>query len=168
MAVVLLDIDRFKALNDTYGHQAGDMVLVSVGDMIKKTLRSIDLPARMGGEEFAVLLPGEELDGAMLFAERLRKVLETTSVDYGGSKLSFTISFGVAGLPSSKGLSLLPADVAKQFEALKSTKDVDIAGILYSLADQALYKAKEEGRNRCRLADFKSLSEFKEVFPFDV
>lgn len=168
VSVILLDIDRFKALNDTYGHQAGDAVLVALAKMLTKALRAIDLPARMGGEEFAVLLPGEELEGAMILAERLRKELEKSSVDFGGSKLNFTSSFGVSGLPSSGGMAALEPEVAKQFDALRKAERADISGILYSLADQALYKAKEEGRNRCRLADFKSLSEFKEVFPFDV
>lgn len=168
VSVILLDIDRFKALNDTYGHQAGDAVLVALAEMLRKALRAIDLPARMGGEEFAVLLPGEELEGAMILAERLRKELEKSSVDFGGSKLNFTSSFGVSGLPSSAGMAALDPEVAKQFDALRKAERADISGILYSLADQALYKAKEEGRNRCRLADFKSLSEFKEVFPFDV
>ena len=168
VSFILLDIDRFKALNDTYGHQAGDAVLVALAKMLRTMLRSIDLPARMGGEEFAVLLPGEELQGAMILAERLRKGLEQNSVDYGGSKLSFTSSFGVSGLPSAKGMAELDKDVAKQFDILKKSESADISGILYSLADRALYDAKETGRNRCNLADFTTLSEFKDQFPFDL
>jgi diguanylate cyclase (GGDEF)-like protein len=162
VSVILLDIDRFKALNDTYGHQAGDAVLVSLAETLRKTLRTIDLPARMGGEEFAVLLPGEELEGAMIVE------LEASSVDYEGNTLSFTSSFGVSGLPSTQGMAELEPDVAKQFEALRSSERADISGILYSLADRALYDAKTTGRNRCKLADFKTLCELKDLFPSDV
>lgn len=121
----------------------------------------------MGGEEFAVLLPGEELQGAMILAERLRKDLEQNSVDYGGSKLSFTSSFGVSGLPSAKGLAEFDQGIAAQFDVLRNSESTDIPGILYSLADRALYDAKAAGRNRCKLADFSTLSEFKDQFPFD-
>lgn len=168
VSFILLDIDRFKALNDTYGHQAGDAVLVALADRLRTTLRSIDIPARMGGEEFAVLLPGEELQGAMILAERLRKDLEQNSVDYGGSKLSFTSSFGVSGLPSAQGMAEFDQDVAAQFDVLRNSESTDIPGILYSLADRALYDAKAAGRNRCKLADFGTLSEFKDQFPFDL
>lgn len=166
-SIILLDIDRFKALNDTYGHQAGDAVLVALAEILRENLRIIDLPARMGGEEFAVLLPGEELDGAMLLAERLRKALETSSVDYGGSKLSFTASFGICGLPSAGAMKTLDSEVATQFEALRTNEKADVSGMLYSLADGALYSAKEAGRNQCKLADFSTLSEFSGAFPLD-
>lgn len=167
VSIILLDIDRFKAFNDTYGHQAGDAVLVELGKVMRATLRAIDMPARLGGEEFAVLLPGEELDGAMKLAERLRVAFEQTSVDFGGSKLSFTSSFGVAGLPSSEGVKAFDKDVIHQFEALKSRANMDISDALYSIADAALYAAKEGGRNRCRLADMNTLGEHTNVFPFD-
>jgi diguanylate cyclase (GGDEF)-like protein len=167
VSVILLDIDRFKALNDTYGHQAGDAVLVALAKTLKTVLRTIDLPARMGGEEFAVLLPGEEPTGAMNLAERLRKELERSSVDYGGSKLNFTCSFGVSGLPSANGAAEMGPEIRQQFDTLRKAQRADISGMLYSLADQALYQAKEGGRNRCKLADFSGLSEFNEVFPYD-
>lgn len=162
VSFILLDIDRFKVLNDTYGHQAGDAVLVAFAETLGNTLRSIDFPARMGGEEFAVLLPGEGLQGAMILAERLRMGLEQNSVDYGGSKLSFTSSFGVSGLPSAKGMAVFDQDVAVQFDVLRNSESSDIPGILYSLADRALYDAKAAGRNRCKLADFSTLLEFKD------
>jgi len=168
VSVILLDIDRFKALNDTHGHQAGDAVLVALGKVLRRTLRSIDLPARMGGEEFAVLLPGEELEGAMILAERLRSALEATIVEYGGSKLSFTASFGVSGLPSPTALEAFDPEIVQRFEVMRSSVDADISGILYSIADRALYDAKASGRNRCKLADFSKLSELTDLFPSDV
>ncbi len=167
-AIALVDLDHFKSVNDTYGHQAGDAVLVALADTLRTTLRSIDIPARMGGEEFAVLLPGEELQGAMILAERLRKGLEQNSVEYGGSKLSFTSSFGVSGLPSAKGLAEFDQDVAAQFDVLRNSENTDIPGILYSLADHALYDVKATGRNRCKQADFSTLSEFKDQLPSDI
>lgn len=167
VSIILLDIDRFKAFNDTYGHQAGDAVLVELGKVMKHTLRTIDVPARLGGEEFAVLLPGEELEGAMKLAERLRVAFEQTSVEFGGSKLSFTASFGVAGLPSAEGVKVFDQDVIHQFEALKSHNDTDISDALYSMADAALYAAKEGGRNCCRLADMGEIGAHTNVFPFD-
>lgn len=157
VSVILLDIDRFKVFNDTYGHQAGDAVLVELAELMRKTLRTIDLPARMGGEEFAVLLPGEELEGAMILAERLRSAFENAEVMFGGNRLSFTSSFGVAGLPSAEALSDVDDKIANDFQTLKNRENSDIAAAIYSLADFALYQAKEGGRNRCVLGDFEKL-----------
>lgn len=163
VSVILLDIDRFKAFNDTHGHQAGDAVLVALAKIMTDTVRAIDLPARLGGEEFAVLLPGEELEGAMKLAERLRVAFEEATVPYGGSELSFTSSFGVSGLPSAMDCVTLGGELCSQLETLKSHNDTDISDALYSMADTALYAAKEGGRNRCELADMKDLSNHTHV-----
>ena len=157
MSVILLDIDRFKSFNDIHGHQAGDAVLVDLAKTMRSTVRDIDLPARMGGEEFAVLLPGEELEGAMKLAERLRAEFEKSPVNFGGNHLSYTSSFGVAGLPSAQGRAGLDAKVSRTFDALTSHENSDIAALIYSMADSALYKAKEAGRNRCALTEFDLL-----------
>ncbi|MBX2830067.1 MAG: GGDEF domain-containing protein [Rhodospirillales bacterium] len=159
VSIILLDIDRFKGINDTYGHQAGDAVLVKLAQTMQEAVRAIDLPARMGGEEFAVLLPGEELEGAMMLAERLRLAFEQAEVEFGGAKLSFTSSFGVSGLPSKDGMTAINDEVAVQFEALKGRDVSQISKMLYSMADSALYKAKESGRNRSELADFHEMKE---------
>lgn len=157
MSIILLDIDRFKLLNDTYGHQAGDAVLVSLAKLLKSSLRDIDLPARLGGEEFAVLLPGEEAEGAMILAERLRNAIEKDAVAFGGKHLSYTSSFGVISLPVQRTIGRMDAQVADGVALLKSRENTDVADILYSLADEALYRAKETGRNRCVPADLAHL-----------
>ncbi|RCK22415.1 diguanylate cyclase [Thalassospira profundimaris] len=159
VSIILLDIDRFKVFNDTFGHQAGDAVLIELAALMRATLRDIDLPARIGGEEFAVLLPGEEIEGAMALAERLRAAFQAATIQFGGNDLSFTASFGVAGLPSSGNLNSLDHDIAKHFEALKRWNSGDISAVMYSLADSALYHAKENGRNRCEPCDFKQIPE---------
>jgi diguanylate cyclase (GGDEF)-like protein len=164
VSIILLDIDRFKAFNDTYGHQAGDAVLVDLAKIMRATLRETDLPARLGGEEFAVLLPGEELDGALKLAERLRHAFERASVSFGQSVLSFTSSFGVAGLPSAAHLKDFDKDIAEHIEALKSWETGDISAVMYSLADSALYRAKENGRNRCEKGDYSHLPEHSTSF----
>ncbi|WP_430474751.1 diguanylate cyclase [Thalassospira lucentensis] len=168
VSIILLDIDRFKAFNDTYGHQAGDAVLVELAKTMERTLRTIDMPARLGGEEFAVLLPGEEFDGAMKLAERLRVAFEETRVEFGGNTLSFTSSFGVSSLPSKSGMADFSDDVIRQFDALKNREISEISATLYSMADSALYLAKESGRNRCEVADFHELREHTNAVSSDI
>lgn len=127
LSLLMIDIDNFKAINDTHGHKAGDLVLKKLGEVGRKALRKVDIIGRIGGEEFAVLLPETSMDGAMLVAERLR--LEFTSTKVGidqGLPLTFTVSIGVSALSPSK-------------------ENLDE---LMSLADKALYVAKESGRNR--------------------
>jgi diguanylate cyclase (GGDEF)-like protein len=126
LALILLDIDNFKTINDTQGHQAGDEVLRKVGEVLAASVRQIDLAARYGGEEFAVVVPEADLDGALDLAERLRKALETEEIELqNGTRLSVTASFGAAvkgDLPGSEKL--------------------------VAAADKALYEAKRAGKNR--------------------
>lgn len=126
LTFIMLDIDWFKRVNDRWGHAAGDKVLKNLCGVAEATLRQIDLFARVGGEEFAVLLPDTDTDGAFLLAERLRLNVAAQGVAEGGDSISYTISAGVA--------SLQPDDVSAE-QALKR-------------ADVALYEAKDAGRNR--------------------
>lgn len=131
ISVVILDIDHFKRVNDTYGHAGGDAVLEALGAVLRGSIRQGDVVARWGGEEFALILPETPAEGARVLADRLRAAICATVVDYGGTTIRFSASFGVA------------------------TADVVAPGIgdaLLTSADEALYRAKEAGRNRVMLA----------------
>ncbi len=124
-SVILFDIDHFKQVNDTYGHDAGDFVLVRFAELLKETSRKIDLAARWGGEEFLVLLPETGLDQALALAERLRKHIEQAVVNYKQQEIRITASGGVGAINLAQGLN----------------------GLLKQ-ADINLYQAKVLGRNR--------------------
>ena len=134
LSLIMVDIDFFKAYNDTYGHQAGDECLKAVASIIQRTLlRPEDLLCRYGGEEFSVVLPETDKNGAAFVANKICSAVEITGIPHSGSKASdfLTISLGVATiLPTNK---LSPAD-------------------LITAADGALYRAKCEGRNRVSIA----------------
>jgi len=134
LAFVLLDIDFFKRLNDTFGHDAGDRALVAVGEALRGHLRDSDLAARSGGEEFAVLLPDTPVDGALRVAEALRRAI--AEIDLGLEGTTMTASFGVAVL----GLH------------------ADDAHALMRAADHALYAAKRAGRDRVEVAEAQPLA----------
>ena len=125
-AVIICDIDHFKQFNDTHGHDCGDLVLQAVSDILLGSGRKVDVAGRWGGEEFLILLPSTELEGATEVAERLRNTVEAFRVDYDGDLLSITISCGVAAWT-------------------EGDSDHDV---LIKRADKNLYRAKEEGRNR--------------------
>lgn len=127
LSLFMLDIDYFKSINDTHGHKAGDIVLQKLGNILRETLRTVDIIGRMGGEEFAILLPETDLQEATEIAERLREIVANSGVILeAGLPLHFTISIGVATLKGN---------------------DVNL-DILLNLADQALYQAKNTGRNK--------------------
>jgi diguanylate cyclase (GGDEF)-like protein len=130
LALVLLDLDDFKQVNDTYGHQAGDAVLRKIGELLSSGVRQVDLAARYGGEEFVVLAPESDVSGAERLAKRLRTAVARTRFELrDGTQLKVTASFGVA----AKG-------------ALESAED------LLAVADDALYEAKRSGKNRVVVA----------------
>jgi diguanylate cyclase (GGDEF)-like protein len=126
LAVVMCDLDRFKSVNDTYGHQVGDVVLKQFARILKKEAREIDRVGRYGGEEFMLLLPGTVLDAAVTFAERVRKAVEAHTFTFDGGTLQRTMSCGVAAWPHPR---------------------IDDCDTLVKAADDALYVAKETGRN---------------------
>lgn len=127
LSVLMLDVDHFKRVNDTHGHAAGDAVLRGLGKLLAGSLRGTDMAGRLGGEEFAVLLPGSDCAGANRVAEGLRQLVEVETIEEGGTQLRVTASIGVAHLAD------LPADA-------------DLVTLLRA-ADQALYSAKQSGRN---------------------
>ena len=127
LSILILDIDLFKNVNDTYGHIAGDYVLQTLAKICQGAVRDIDTVARIGGEEFAILLPSTAVNGAMQTAERIRKETEAYSFKYEEARFKVTVSLGVAELTD---------DSWSITEFMKA-------------ADEVLYKAKNSGRNRC-------------------
>jgi diguanylate cyclase (GGDEF)-like protein len=135
-ALILCDLDHFKNINDTLGHPAGDMVLTSVAVLLASLKRNIDTVGRMGGEEFALLLPESDIDAALIAAERFRQAVEAAPLRWEGRPVPVTMSFGCAVLP----------EVEEDSTGRPQEGQFDI---LFKLADEALYMAKNEGRNRC-------------------
>ena len=122
LSLMLLDIDYFKQINDTYGHQAGDNILVEIVSIIANNIKTSDIFARWGGEEFAILMPNTTLEGAYTLAEKIRHLIESNNFNYNES---ITASFGLAQM-----------------------KFTDNKATLFDKADGALYEAKRNGRNR--------------------
>ena len=132
-AVLMLDLDGFKALNDRFGHVAGDQYLRAVGQAIAGNLRAADVPCRYGGEEFCLLLPETDLAGARAIAERIRESVAALAVRHGAEVLRATISIGVSVHPVATGATVTPIGLVQQ-------------------ADEALYAAKRAGKNRVMAA----------------
>lgn len=129
ISVLMLDIDFFKRFNDTYGHECGDFVLISVADIIRKSLRDTDIASRYGGEEFTVLLYNAAKEEAMTVAERIRATIDNYDFVYNNQHLHVTISIGVAVLNAEE-------------------KELNSPNEFINLADKGLYESKSNGRNR--------------------
>lgn len=129
LVLAVWDVDRFKSINDTFGHQAGDKVLTVIAKLLHKQVRETDFVARYGGEEFVLLLPETELENAAVVTEQIRKSVESCEFHFRGDPVPITISCGMSEF-----------------------RDGDSAEQVFSRADAALYKAKENGRNQCRSA----------------
>jgi diguanylate cyclase (GGDEF)-like protein len=129
-ALIMIDIDNFKKVNDTYGHPAGDEVIKALASVIKKATRETDIAGRYGGEEFAIILPDTPVANVEFVAERIRRLVEKYTVVYDEINIKFTISLGIAGFKHSQK---------------DSTQWLDAA-------DKALYQAKNSGKNRVILA----------------
>ena len=130
LVLLLLDIDHFKKVNDSYGHPAGDAVLRRVADICRASIRTLDLVARFGGEEFAILLPETDIPGALQLAERIREEIAASPVVYGPHTIQVTASLGVAATENG---------------------DRDSEQLLKA-ADEMLYAAKQGGRNQVACA----------------
>jgi diguanylate cyclase (GGDEF)-like protein len=125
LSFCLMDVDHFKSVNDTHGHAAGDQVLAAIGGLLRRGLRTPDVPARWGGEEFVVVLRQTDGTGALVAAERIRKAVESLVIDSNGKRIPVTVSIGVAEFSVE-----------------------DSAETLIDRADNAMYRAKTAGRNR--------------------
>jgi diguanylate cyclase (GGDEF)-like protein len=129
-SLIMMDIDHFKKFNDTYGHSCGDKVLVLVSELMQKSLRDNDIAFRIGGEEFAILCPGQNANDAKIPAERLRRSISEYKISLAsGEEISVTVSMGIAEYPQNSN------EINNLFE----------------LADKSLYHSKEHGRNRITL-----------------
>lgn len=131
-ALVLADVDHFKWINDTHGHQAGDRVVTHIGNVLRECVRPTDHVARYGGDEFAILLAGVKGDVAINLAERIRQVIERKNIHLGNSAEKVAVTF-------SMGLS--------------TVRDGDTADAMLARADEALYKSKHSGRNQLNAAE---------------
>ncbi|MEL6789450.1 MAG: diguanylate cyclase, partial [Pseudomonadota bacterium] len=134
LSVLILDIDHFKAINDTFGHDAGDEVIRAFADRITHAIRGIDLACRYGGEEFLIAMPDTDMNFAHIVAERLRQDIagDKVAVNSGRDRVEVTVSIGIASTE----------DGAEDDNAQK----------LIKRADEALYAAKQSGRNRVNLS----------------
>ena len=127
LSVIMLDIDNFKNLNDTYGHDTGDIAIKFLASSIRKNLRGIDIPGRAGGDEFMIILPGTGMEGAVFVAEKIREIIQDSAISTADDKtVKFTLSLGVASHKKESG----------SFEEIISE------------ADEMLYLSKKKGRNR--------------------
>ena len=139
-SVLMLDLDLFKEVNDTYGHAAGDAALKHFAQQMRNAIRKIDTAGRLGGEEFAVIMPGADLVAARASAERLREIVAKTPLVQDGSTIPLTVSIGVA--------TIEPRD----------RND----GATLIRADGALYRAKRNGRNRVEVAETETCNALRE------
>ena len=139
LSLVVIDIDHFKTVNDNYGHLAGDECLVAVSACIKSCLRrSADISCRYGGEEFCLILPETDSNGALILAEELRESIEVCQINYNNIAIKLTISCGISTYLQQKNVK--PEH-------------------LFAAADQAMYKAKDNGRNQIIQQDFERVSD---------
>lgn len=130
LAVIMLDCDRFKNINDQYGHAVGDQVLVALANQIKASIRETDHAGRFGGEEFVIVLPHTPQEGAVALAERMRESIEISPVIIQGTEIRYTVSLGVSFM----------------------TPDTESFGAMLNAADHALYRAKNSGRNQVQIS----------------
>jgi len=133
LSLVMVDIDHFKEVNDTFGHTEGDKVLHEIAALLKASVRKKDTVARYGGEEFILILPEAGLEESSMIADRIRRLVEQTAFQVGQAQINLTVSLGISNFPSHRATS--------KEELVK-------------MADQALYEAKRGGRNRVCIFDF--------------
>ena len=136
-SLILMDLDDLKAINDSYGHRAGDSALSSVGTVISQTLRKVDISARYGGDEFSVILPNTDKRGSLIVAEKIRSSLKKIPLKLKGQEVTLTLSIGIATYPDN------------------GTTRED----LIEKADRALYESKNEGKDKVTHFEDISLEE---------
>jgi len=127
LSIIMLDIDRFKKINDTYGHKAGDDVITALASTLKELTRKSDLPCRFGGEEFLILLPETDLNGAIVIAEKIRMMIKTLTIRTANDeKVKFTASIGISKLDSERDANII-------LIRKNSIKDINILNSIYQV-----------------------------------
>lgn len=159
LSLVFFDIDHFKDVNDTYGHAAGDQVLLIVGKTVRESVRKSDLAGRYGGEEFLIVLPSSEGRQASVVAERIRMGLAVRPFSFGGVELNITASFGIISLADNEQYITQQLGVSSVGEIFNPRRETAAGGstdltnrlfeLLLRLSDQALYKAKKSSCLSC-------------------
>ncbi len=149
ISILMSDVDHFKKVNDTYGHQAGDFVLQTVARLLQEDIRKGDVAGRFGGEEFIVVMSNTPLEGAWVVAERFREKLKNLRVEFQGKVIPLTISIGTSTL--------------SEFKSVANRSSEEISKMLIAQCDQALYHAKHTGRNRT--CQFETLPAEKKTDP---
>lgn len=132
VSLIMIDIDNFKLINDHFGHQAGDQVLKEISTLLTKSLREIDIPARYGGDEIAIILPETEIEQAFFVARRIKRLIESSPVRFKDNVITLKACFGISSCPNP---------------SIKTVEDMIAA------ADTALYKAKRNGKNRIEASE---------------
>ena len=132
VSLIMIDLDKFKSINDQFGHQAGDAVLKDVTSLLTRSLREIDIPARYGGDEIAIILPETIIEQAFFVAKRIKRLIENHSIKFDHRAINVTASFGISSCPNPM---------------IKTVEE------MISVADKALYDAKRCGRNRIETND---------------
>jgi diguanylate cyclase (GGDEF)-like protein len=133
ISLMMLDIDKFKNINDTYGHKIGDEVIIKLSELLQEKSRKSDIVCRWGGEEFVILLPNTEIEGATIIAEKIREVVDSLALPVKEKEIHFSVSIGVS-----------------QF---KNNSEINLEATI-NRADEALYEAKNSGRNRVCIAEY--------------
>jgi len=141
LGIILLDLDHFKKINDTYGHLAGDEVLKNASQLIQSAIRPYDRVGRYGGEEFIIILPDADIEESTIVAERIRKSINNATITTSEGDLNVTVSLGVT--------------------AINKDYDKDNLDCIIKTADTALYTAKNSGRNRVEKLEFDSMISYK-------
>jgi len=176
ISLIFLDLDNYKNINDTYGHQFGDKIIKKTGKIIKNTLRNYDIPGRYGGDEFLIILPDTNLKEACFVAEKLRKQIENNIIKYNNKIVKYTSSIGVSSLIDNEKIICSKLNIKKleSIYNINNPKKIDwnkiekqkikAAEILLKIADEALYKAKYT--IKCDKCGFKSND--KKIFKSDL
>jgi diguanylate cyclase (GGDEF)-like protein len=161
LALIFIDLDNFKEINDTYGHQAGDRILSEIGKIITVSIRSYDTAGRYGGDEFIVILPDTNLKQAMCVAETLRRTIINTKIKHEVAEMSVNASLGLASLKDNADYieKILNIESLENIYEIKNANEVDwnkiedykvrISEILLKMADMSLYRAKQTVCNKC-------------------